>query len=79
MMLSSPPAHLTGYQKMKTPLKLWTETTPSATRDVHRTELVRFVEGGPTNVYVLHSANSTLNSPRQMSEASGLLWPTLLG
>jgi hypothetical protein len=64
---------------MKTPLKLWTKTTPSATRDVHGTELVRFVEGGPTNVYILHSTNSMLNLPWQMSEASGLLWPTLLG
>jgi hypothetical protein len=64
---------------MKTPLKLWAKSTPIATRDMHGTELVRFVEGGPTNVYVLHSANLTLNSPRQMSEASGLLWPTLLG
>jgi hypothetical protein len=32
-----------------------------------------------TSAYVLHSANSTPNSPRQMNGASGLLWPTLLG
>jgi hypothetical protein len=42
-------------------------------------ERVRFAEGEPTSAYVLHSANSTPNSPRQMSVASGLLWPTLLG
>jgi hypothetical protein len=64
---------------MKTPLKLWAKTVPSVMRDVQGTELVRFVEGGPTNIYVLPSANSTLNSPQQMNEASGLLWPTLLG
>jgi hypothetical protein len=50
-----------------------------AERDVLETELVRFVESGPTSAYVLHSANSMPNSPRQMNEASGLLWPTSLG
>jgi hypothetical protein len=55
-----------------------TRTTPSATRGVPGTKLVRFVEGGPTSAYVLHSANSTLNSPLQMNEALGLLWPTSL-
>jgi hypothetical protein len=53
-------------------------TTPNAMRGVPGTELVRFVEGGPMSAYVLHSANSTLNSLLQMSEASGFLWPTSL-
>jgi hypothetical protein len=78
-MPSSPSTHLTGYQKTKTLPMLSTRMTPSATRGVPGTELVRFVEGRPTSAYVLHSANSTLNSPPQMNEASGLLWPTSLG
>jgi hypothetical protein len=35
-----------------------------AERDAQGTELVRFVEGGPTSAYVLHSVNSTPNLPR---------------
>jgi hypothetical protein len=62
-MPSSLSAHLTGYQKTKTLPMLSTRSTPSATRGEPGTELVRFVEGGPTSAYVLHSANSTLNSP----------------
>jgi hypothetical protein len=54
------------------------ENQNDAERDVQGTELVRFAEGAPTSAYVLHSANSTPNSPRQMNVASGLLWPTLL-
>jgi hypothetical protein len=60
---SSPSARLTGYQKTKALPMLLTRTTPNAMRGVPGTELVRFVEGGPTSAYVLHNANSTLNSP----------------
>jgi hypothetical protein len=79
MMPSSPSARLMGYQKMKTLPMLSTRTTLNAMRGVPGTELVRFVEGGPTSAYVVHSANSMLNSLLLMNEASGLLWPTSLG
>jgi hypothetical protein len=79
MMPSSPSARLTGYQKTKALPMLSTRTTPNAMHGVLGTELVRFVEGGPTSAYVLHSTNSTLNSLLQMNGVSGLLWPTSLG